>query len=91
MNNIFHAKRFRRLLKKTVFERPMQTFGLTGLLLILSLILYSIIKILGGFLPGTEHHLYMGACRWRLLFGFLCIRLFLFQCYGFLVSYLADI
>jgi hypothetical protein len=54
MNNTFDAKRFGRLVKKTVLERPMQTLGLIGLLLILSLILYSIIKTFGGFGPAQN-------------------------------------
>jgi hypothetical protein len=54
MNNTFHAKRFGWLLKKTMLERPMQTMGLTGLLLILSLILYSVIKTFGGFNPAQN-------------------------------------
>ncbi|MDP4284464.1 MAG: hypothetical protein Q8891_08580 [Bacteroidota bacterium] len=54
MNNTFDAKRFGRLLKKTLLERPMQTLGLTGLLLALSLILYSVIKAFGGFNPAQN-------------------------------------
>lgn len=54
MNNTFDAKRFRWLLMKTVLERPMQTFGLIGLLLTLSLILYSVIKTFGGFGPAQN-------------------------------------
>ena len=54
MNNTFDAKRFRWLLRKTVLERPMQTFGLIGLLLTLSLILYSVIKTFGGFGPAQN-------------------------------------
>jgi len=49
MNNTFQIKRFARLVKKTFLERPVQMFGFTGLLLALSLILYSIIKTFGGF------------------------------------------
>jgi len=54
MNNTFHAKRFGKLVKKTLLERPMQTLGLTGLLLALSLILYSVIKTFGGFNPAQN-------------------------------------
>jgi len=54
MNNTFDAKRFGRLVKKTLLERPMQTLGLIGLLLILSLILYSVIKTFGGFGPAQN-------------------------------------
>ncbi len=49
MNNIFNAKRFWLLLKKTVLERPVQIFGFTGLLLALVLIMYTVAKTLGGF------------------------------------------
>jgi len=54
MNNTFDAKRFGRLIKKTLLERPMQTLGLIVLLLTLSLILYSIIKSFGGFGPAQN-------------------------------------
>jgi hypothetical protein len=54
MNNTFNAKRFWLLLKKTLLERPMQMFGLTGLLLALVLILYSVIKSLAGFNPAQN-------------------------------------
>ncbi len=54
MNNTFHFKRFGKLLKKTLLERPMQTLGLTGLLLALTLILYSVIKTFGGFNPAQN-------------------------------------
>ena len=54
MNNTFDAKRFGRLVKKTLFERPVQTLGLIGLLLTLSLILYAIIKTFGGFNPAQN-------------------------------------
>ncbi len=49
MNNTFNVKRFGLLLKKTLLERPVQMFGFTGLLLALVLILYVVIKSLGGF------------------------------------------
>lgn len=49
MNNTFNAKRFGRLVIKTLMERPVQMFGLTGLLLLLVLILYAVAKSLGGF------------------------------------------
>jgi len=46
MNNIFNAKRFGRLLKKTLLERPVQLFGFTGLILVLILITYAVAKAL---------------------------------------------
>ena len=54
MNNTFDVKRFGLLVKKTLLERPVQMFGFTGLLLALSLILYSIIKTFGGFNPAQN-------------------------------------
>jgi hypothetical protein len=48
-NNLFNFNRFRWLLKKALFERPVQTFGFTGLLLALTFILYVAAKTLAGF------------------------------------------
>ncbi|HEY5464681.1 MAG TPA: hypothetical protein VIJ95_15570 [Hanamia sp.] len=44
MNNTFNLTRFGKLLKKTLLERPMHTFGFTGLMLVISLLLYFVIK-----------------------------------------------
>ncbi len=49
MNNVFDAKRFWLLIRKTLLERPLQMFGLTGLLLALVFIMYVVIKSLFGF------------------------------------------
>jgi hypothetical protein len=49
MNNTFNTKRFGLLFKKTIAERPIQTIGVTVLLLLLSLILYVVAKKLSGF------------------------------------------
>src|SRR5882762_2848221 len=49
MNNTFNLRRFWLLLKKTLLERPVQMFGFTGLILAVVLIMYVIIKSLGGF------------------------------------------
>ena len=49
MNNTFNAKRFGWLLRKTLLERPMHTYGFTGLVLIIVLILYAVLKTLSGF------------------------------------------
>jgi hypothetical protein len=49
MNNTFNLKRFGLLFKKTIAERPMQTIGVTILLLLLSFILYVAAKKLSGF------------------------------------------
>jgi hypothetical protein len=43
MSNIFELKRFGLLLKKTVMERPTQLFGLCGLILAATLVLYSVL------------------------------------------------
>lgn len=48
MNNTFNAKRFRLVLKKALLERPMQMFGFTGLIFILVLILYVVVKSFSG-------------------------------------------
>jgi hypothetical protein len=49
MSNTFSAKRFGFLFKKTLFERPMQMFGFTGLILAIIFIMYFTIKSLWGF------------------------------------------
>lgn len=49
MNDIFSLKRFGLLFRKTIAERPIQTFGVMGLLLFLSFILYVAAKKLAGF------------------------------------------
>lgn len=49
MKNIFEVKRFRLLLVKTLFERPMQLFGLTALIIVFTLLLYALCKSLIGF------------------------------------------
>jgi len=49
MNNTFNTKRFGLLFKKTIAERPIQTIGVTVLLLLLSFILYVVAKKLSGF------------------------------------------
>jgi len=55
MKDIFNAKRFVRLLKKTLLERPVQMFGFTGLLLAIVFIMYAVAKTLAGF--GTAQNL----------------------------------
>ncbi|MDH7459723.1 hypothetical protein QEG73_00490 [Chitinophagaceae bacterium 26-R-25] len=49
MSDTFSLKRFGLLLKKTLTERPTQTIGATCLLLLLSVVLYTIAKRLAGF------------------------------------------
>ncbi|WP_300601282.1 hypothetical protein [Niabella sp.] len=49
MSDLFNAKRFALLLRKTIAEKPMQTIGVAALLLVLSVILYAIVKKMAGF------------------------------------------
>lgn len=49
MDNTFNVKRFGLFFKKTIAERPVQTIGVTVLLLLLSFILYAVTKKLSGF------------------------------------------
>lgn len=49
MNDIFSAKRFALLFKKTLLERPAQIFGVVGLILVVVFILYFITKSLFDF------------------------------------------
>lgn len=49
MNNTFQTRRFGWLLRKTFLERKVQTFGLTALVLGISVILYAVCKTLMGF------------------------------------------
>ena len=52
MNDTFSPQRFGWLLKKTILEKSIQILGLTGLSLIISLIIYAIIKNIVGFEQG---------------------------------------
>ena len=54
MNDTFNFKRFGWLFKKTLLERPVQMFGLIGLTLVVSLLLYAICKNLIGFEEGQN-------------------------------------
>ncbi len=49
MNNTFNIKRFALLVKKAIVERPLQTIGVMVLSLLLSFILYVVIKRIFGF------------------------------------------
>ena len=49
MNNTFNIKRFWQLFKKVLLERPVQMFGVTGLMLAATLIIYVVCKSLTGF------------------------------------------
>jgi hypothetical protein len=46
MNDTFNLKRFSRLFKKTLLERPIQLSGLIGLTLLIDLILYTICRFI---------------------------------------------
>lgn len=48
MNDIFNPRRFYLLLRKTLLERPIQIFGLLVLNVIGTLLLYSILRKMGG-------------------------------------------
>jgi hypothetical protein len=54
MSNTFQARRFGWLLRKTFLERKVQTFGLTVLVLGISLMLYAICKTFAGFGPAQN-------------------------------------
>lgn len=54
MNDTFNLKRFGWLFKKALFERPMQLFGLLSLTLLISLLLYVILKTILGFEEGQN-------------------------------------
>jgi hypothetical protein len=49
MNNTFYVKRFWWLFKKTLWEKPFQTFGFTALVLVIILVLYVALKSIWGF------------------------------------------
>ncbi|HLY71217.1 MAG TPA: hypothetical protein VKR53_15895 [Puia sp.] len=54
MNNTFNARRFGFLFRKTLLERPVQIFGLTGLILTIILMIYFICKVFFGFGPAQN-------------------------------------
>ncbi len=54
MNDTFNFKRFGWLFKKTLAERPVQLYGLIGLTLVVSLLLYAVCKTLIGFEEGQN-------------------------------------
>ena len=66
MNNTFNVKRFGRLMKKTLLERPAQMFGFTGLQLTLVFILYYVAKTFSGFgsaqILSFNYGLPIGSC-----------------------------
>src|SRR5580693_6161311 len=54
MNNLFNAKRFWFLFKKTLLERPVQLFGFTALILAIVLIIYAVCKSQIGFIAAQN-------------------------------------
>ncbi len=60
MNDIFNIKRFAWLFKKTVAERPVQNIGVMMLLLVLSSILYIVVKKIYGIGAAQNITLYSG-------------------------------
>src|SRR5438128_8156580 len=54
MNDIFSARRFGFLFKKTLLERPVQLLGLCVLSLAISFLLYAIVKGMFGFEEGQN-------------------------------------
>jgi hypothetical protein len=48
MNDTFSFKRFGWLFKKTLFERPAQLLGLIGLVLVITVLLYAILRYMGS-------------------------------------------
>ncbi len=54
MSEIFNGKRFAQLMRKTFAERPVQTIGVTVLVLFLSFIIYVAAKKLVGFAPAQH-------------------------------------
>jgi hypothetical protein len=77
MNDVFSAKRFTWLLRKTIAERPIQTAGVTILLLVLSFILYVVLKKIFGF--GAAQNL---AFSWGLVGGAFFLSSFVFGYFG---------
>lgn len=49
MNNTFNIKRFGWLFKKSLLEKRMHTFGFTGLIFVIVLILYAVVKTISGY------------------------------------------
>jgi hypothetical protein len=54
MNDLFSAKRFVWFFKKTIAERPLQTAGAVGVLLVLSFITYVVAKKFMDFAPAQN-------------------------------------
>ena len=77
MNDVFSFKRFALLFKKTIAERPLQTVGVTLLLLVLSFMLYLVVKNMFGFGPAQNL-----TFIWGLAGGGFFISSFVFAYFG---------
>jgi hypothetical protein len=55
MNDTFEIKRFGLLFKKTILERPLQLLGLTGLVLVATLVIYAVLLHLTSFFNLTQN------------------------------------
>jgi len=77
MNDIIDTRRFTLFFKKTIVERPIQTIGVTGLLLVLSLMMYTIAKKSMGF--GAAQNL---TFIWGLVGGDFFLTSFAFGYFG---------
>lgn len=64
MNNTFHLTRFFFLFRKTVYERPVQVFGIVILNLIVVLLMYAFLRDIIGW-PGTQNLTFI----WGFVFG----------------------
>ncbi|MFI5159385.1 MAG: hypothetical protein ACHQF4_11005 [Sphingobacteriales bacterium] len=54
MNDIFNFKRFGLLLKKIILERPVQLMGITGLILVATLVIYALCLYFLSFQPAQN-------------------------------------
>lgn len=77
MNNTFNAKRFGLLFKKTLLEKPMQIFGFTGLIFLLILIVYYIMKTFVGFQAAQNL-----SFLWGFVGGDFILAAFVFNYFG---------
>ncbi|MBO9619620.1 MAG: hypothetical protein J7539_11345 [Niabella sp.] len=77
MSDLFNAKRFALFFRKTIAERPILTVGVMALLLILSILLYTIIKKIAGFGPAQNITMI-----WGLAGGSFLLTSFVFGYFG---------
>ncbi|MBC7383186.1 MAG: hypothetical protein H7296_09355 [Bacteroidia bacterium] len=60
MNEIFNLKRFLQLLRKTIFEKPIQMFGLSFLVFALSLIIYTCFRSISNYQSANIISFFIG-------------------------------